>query len=194
MRPPPRPPPSPSSPPSPHAPPHTLSSSRYVGLRQVARQAGCTPLERLSFSRFLQDGHLVDTFRWLHPAAQGCFSYWSQRHRNRDANYGLRLDYVVASQSMCVDVGAVSDGDGDGNGDGNDSGNEDGSRAGGDAGGGAGGGGDHGGDGHGGDGQGQRGATIEDSFILDDATLFPPYSDHSPVGCVVRLPDVLPEQ
>ena len=38
----------------------------------------------------------------LHPTALGCFSYWSQRHKNRDANHGLRLDYVVASQSMCT--------------------------------------------------------------------------------------------
>ena len=32
---------------------------------------------------------------------EGCFSYWSQVAKNRPSNRGLRLDYAVASHSLC---------------------------------------------------------------------------------------------
>mmetsp|Transcript_60900 Transcript_60900/g.170293 ORF Transcript_60900/g.170293 Transcript_60900/m.170293 type:complete len:663 (-) Transcript_60900:75-2063(-) len=75
---------------------------QYKGLSAVRKQAGLTPEERESFSMLLEHTGMVDTFRALHPDASGVFSYFSQRvPRNRQLNRGLRLDYVLASQSLC---------------------------------------------------------------------------------------------
>ena len=79
----------------------------YTGVTSLKRQAGCTPEERASFSRLLDKG-FVDCFAHLHPDARGCFTYWGYRHDNRSVNYGLRIDYCVASQSL-VDAGRVLD-------------------------------------------------------------------------------------
>ncbi|KAJ8598147.1 hypothetical protein CTAYLR_007421 [Chrysophaeum taylorii] len=75
---------------------------QYVGLAAVKKQAGLTVEERESFGRILADSGVVDTFRHLHPQATGRFTYFSQRAvQNRPKNKGLRLDYVLASQTMC---------------------------------------------------------------------------------------------
>ncbi len=69
----------------------------------IRKQAGLTPEERISFSRILGEAKLVDTFRHFYPKAEGVFSYYSQRQvENRELNRGLRLDYILASESMCV--------------------------------------------------------------------------------------------
>jgi exodeoxyribonuclease-3/AP endonuclease-1 len=59
----------------------------------IKKQAGLTPQERAAFGLLLTEGRLADTFRAIHPAAQHCYSYWSQRAGNRPFNRGLRLDY-----------------------------------------------------------------------------------------------------
>jgi len=75
---------------------------QYLGLTSLKKQAGLTPDERNSFPKLLEDADLVDTFRALHPDASGVFSYFSQRMvQNRPMNKGLRLDYVLASSSLC---------------------------------------------------------------------------------------------
>lgn len=61
---------------------------------------GTTPEERKSFGRLLDECDLVDTFRAFHPTAQGVFSYWSQRARNRAWNRGMRLDYFIAERGL----------------------------------------------------------------------------------------------
>jgi len=85
-----------------------MSLEAYTGVKQLLKQAGCTLVERESFSSLLDLG-FVDTFRFFNPEAQGCFTYWSMRANNRPANRGLRLDYCIASRNLCVDVDAYGD-------------------------------------------------------------------------------------
>lgn len=76
---------------------------QYTGLSSLKKFAGITPEERNSFPLLLEGADLVDTFRALHPDASGVFSYFSQRVvQNRPLNRGLRLDYVLASSSLCT--------------------------------------------------------------------------------------------
>ena len=63
-------------------------------------QAGCTPLERLSFGAHVLANGRVDGLRHLHPTGTGIFSYWSIRAGNRLLNRGLRLDYTIVSKSL----------------------------------------------------------------------------------------------
>mmetsp|Transcript_42520 Transcript_42520/g.85728 ORF Transcript_42520/g.85728 Transcript_42520/m.85728 type:complete len:159 (+) Transcript_42520:1-477(+) len=75
---------------------------QYTGLTALKKFAGLTAEERSSFPQMLSEADLVDTFRALHPSATGVFSYFSQRIvQNRPMNKGLRLDYVLASSSLC---------------------------------------------------------------------------------------------
>eukprot|EP00536_Pseudo-nitzschia_multiseries_P002260 jgi/Psemu1/294764/fgenesh1_pm.30_\ len=76
------------------------------GAKHLAKQAGVTEQERLSFTEQLEAG-FVDVFRRLHPNAKGNYSYWSQRAGNREPNKGLRLDYFVASEDMFQDDSRV---------------------------------------------------------------------------------------
>lgn len=69
------------------------------GAKHLAKQAGVTEQERLSFQAQLDAGY-VDAFRYLHPEAKGHYSYWSQRAGNREPNQGLRLDYFVCSPGL----------------------------------------------------------------------------------------------
>jgi exodeoxyribonuclease III len=80
-------------------------TDQYTGLSACKKAAGLTPEERESFGKLLADADLVDTFRAKHPDATGVFSYFSQRVvQNRPLNRGLRLDYVLASSSMCTQL------------------------------------------------------------------------------------------
>jgi len=82
---------------------------QYTGLTSLRKSAGLTPQERGSFTQLLADADLVDTFRALHPEASGVFSYFSQRAvKNRSMNKGLRLDYVLASSSLCAHLTATT--------------------------------------------------------------------------------------
>jgi len=94
--------------------PEGLSSKpieeQYTGLTSLKKFAGLTPEERSSFPQMLSEAGLVDTFRALHPRATGVFSYFSQRIvQNRPMNKGLRLDYVLASSSLCTHLKPKSD-------------------------------------------------------------------------------------
>lgn len=93
--------------------------------KRMSKAAGTTPEERTSFASNLLGRDpppscplknkiplkewcngdtrglaLADTFREMHPEAQGVFSYWSTRGRNRPANRGMRLDYCLVSKSL----------------------------------------------------------------------------------------------
>mmetsp|Transcript_2605 Transcript_2605/g.3543 ORF Transcript_2605/g.3543 Transcript_2605/m.3543 type:complete len:381 (+) Transcript_2605:48-1190(+) len=75
--------------------------SQYTGLTALKKQAGLTSLERASFSQLLQEANLIDAFVHFHPQASGAFTYFSQRAvQNRGLNRGLRLDYVLASNTL----------------------------------------------------------------------------------------------
>jgi exodeoxyribonuclease III len=69
------------------------------GATHLAKQAGVTEQERISFQAQLDAGY-IDAFRHLHPEAKGHYSYWSQRSGNREPNKGLRLDYFVCSPQL----------------------------------------------------------------------------------------------
>lgn len=85
---------------------------QYVGLSSLKKAAGLTPEERESFGKLLESADLVDTFRAIHPDATGAFSYFSQRIvQNRSLNRGLRLDYVLASTSLCTHLRPTGTGD-----------------------------------------------------------------------------------
>lgn len=80
------------------------------GEPRMAKAAGTTPEERASFGRLLDGAGMVDTFRFYHPEATGCYSYWSMRAGNRPFNRGMRLDYFLASRNMMEGEGERKEG------------------------------------------------------------------------------------
>ena len=80
--------------------------------KHTEQQAGTTPAERASFRLYTDPpsssaerqqctpNKWIDSFRHLYPKAQGQFTFWSARARNRPSNRGLRLDYFLVSPGM----------------------------------------------------------------------------------------------
>ena len=81
---------------------HTNLDVWNEGAKHLAKQAGVTVEERLSFQQQLDTSGYIDAFRKLHPTAAGHYSYWSQRAGNREPNKGLRLDYFICHPSLFV--------------------------------------------------------------------------------------------
>ena len=52
--------------------------------------------ERSDFRKLLKSG-LIDVFHYLNPKQMGGFTWWSERHGNREDNRGWRLDYFLVS-------------------------------------------------------------------------------------------------
>eukprot|EP01068_Selenidium_serpulae_P015294 Selendium_serpulae@DN6197_c0_g1_i1.p1 len=48
--------------------------------------------------------HLVDLFRNRHPGRKDAFTCWSQEKGGRMTNYGSRVDYIIASQNLNLDL------------------------------------------------------------------------------------------
>ena len=62
--------------------------------------SGFLPEERAWMDGFLGDGWL-DSFRTLHPATTGAYSWWSQRFPSvRLQNKGWRIDYICITENM----------------------------------------------------------------------------------------------
>ncbi len=61
--------------------------------------AGFSDEERGKFTELLDEG-FVDTFRALHPDAEGCYSWWSYRFKARQRNAGWRIDYFLVSEAL----------------------------------------------------------------------------------------------
>ena len=61
--------------------------------------AGFSDEERGKFTELLDAG-FVDTFRTLHPDAEGCYSWWSYRFKARERNAGWRIDYFLVSEAL----------------------------------------------------------------------------------------------
>ena len=61
--------------------------------------AGFSDEERAAITRLLSSG-FTDTFRLLHPEAEGAYSWWSYRFKAREKNAGWRIDYFLASKSL----------------------------------------------------------------------------------------------
>lgn len=63
------------------------------------QNAGFTDEERQQMTALLEAG-FADTFRHLHPTAEGIYSWWSYRFHAREKNTGWRIDYFLTSTRL----------------------------------------------------------------------------------------------
>ena len=63
------------------------------------RSAGFTDEERSKMSELLDAG-FTDTFRYLYPNKENCYTWWSYMGRAREKNVGWRIDYFIVSKSI----------------------------------------------------------------------------------------------
>lgn len=63
------------------------------------KTAGFTIEERTSFTTFLEETQLIDTFRFIHPSLIK-YSYWSYKFKARDNNAGWRIDYFLLNKKI----------------------------------------------------------------------------------------------
>lgn len=61
--------------------------------------AGFTDKEREKMTELLQAG-FTDSFRYLYPTKEGCYSWWSYLFHSREKNAGWRIDYFIVSKSI----------------------------------------------------------------------------------------------
>lgn len=67
------------------------------------QNAGFTDQEREKMTALLQAG-FTDTFRHLHPDAEGIYSWWSYRFQARQKNAGWRIDYFLVSDRLAPHI------------------------------------------------------------------------------------------
>ena len=63
------------------------------------KSSGFTKEERDSFTKFLKDTNMIDTFRHLNPEEQ-IYSYWGYRFNLRAKNKGWRIDYFLVPENV----------------------------------------------------------------------------------------------
>ena len=63
------------------------------------RNAGFTDEERNKMTSLLEAG-FTDTFRYLYPDKENCYSWWSYMGKAREKNIGWRIDYFITSNSI----------------------------------------------------------------------------------------------
>ena len=63
------------------------------------RNAGFTDEERNKMTLLLQAG-FIDSFRYLYPNKENCYSWWSYMFHAREKNVGWRIDYFIVSKSI----------------------------------------------------------------------------------------------
>ncbi len=61
--------------------------------------AGFTDEERNKMSQLLDAG-FTDSFRYLYPHKENCYSWWSYMAHSREKNIGWRIDYFIVSNSL----------------------------------------------------------------------------------------------
>ncbi len=61
--------------------------------------AGFTDEERGKMTSLLKVG-FTDTFRYLYPTKEDCYSWWSYMGKAREKNIGWRIDYFIVSNSI----------------------------------------------------------------------------------------------
>lgn len=61
--------------------------------------AGFTDEERNKMTELLESG-FIDTFRYLYPDKEECYSWWSYMMKSREKNIGWRIDYFIVSDSI----------------------------------------------------------------------------------------------
>ncbi|MFO7675851.1 MAG: exodeoxyribonuclease III [bacterium] len=67
--------------------------------RQNERVSGFLPEERAWLNRLVAAG-FADTFRLIHPAEPGQYTWWSPLTRARERNVGWRIDYFFVSENL----------------------------------------------------------------------------------------------
>ena len=67
---------------------------------------GFSDEERAKFTCLLDAG-FIDTFRYLNPATEGAYSWWSYRFHAREKNAGWRIDYFIVSQRIADKIRAA---------------------------------------------------------------------------------------
>ncbi len=68
--------------------------------------------EEREWYQHLYDLGLVDTFRYLNPTVNDKFSWFDYRSKGFDDNRGLRIDHILANQTLaerCIDTGIALD-------------------------------------------------------------------------------------
>ncbi len=65
--------------------------------------AGFTDQERDKLTVLLDSG-FTDSFRYLHPDAEGIYSWWSYRFNARKNNAGWRIDYFIVSNRLAPNI------------------------------------------------------------------------------------------
>ena len=63
------------------------------------RNAGFTDEERSKMTELLLAG-FTDTFRYLYPDKENCYSWWSYMGHAREKNIGWRIDYFIVSDDI----------------------------------------------------------------------------------------------
>ena len=63
------------------------------------RNAGFTDEEREKMTKLLDSG-FTDSFRFLYPNKENCYSWWSYMGHSREKNIGWRIDYFIVSNSI----------------------------------------------------------------------------------------------
>lgn len=63
------------------------------------RNAGFTDEERNKMTELLDSG-FTDSFRYLYPEKENCYSWWSYMGKAREKNVGWRIDYFIVSNRV----------------------------------------------------------------------------------------------
>lgn len=63
------------------------------------RNAGFTDEERNKMTELLSEG-FTDSFRYLYPDKENCYSWWSYMGHAREKNVGWRIDYFIVSKTI----------------------------------------------------------------------------------------------
>ncbi|MBO5413743.1 MAG: exodeoxyribonuclease III [Clostridia bacterium] len=61
--------------------------------------AGFTDEERNKMTKLLEAG-FTDSFRYLYPDKENCYSWWSYMMKAREKNIGWRIDYFIVSKDI----------------------------------------------------------------------------------------------
>ena len=61
--------------------------------------AGFTNEEREKMTKLLDSG-FTDSFRYLYPDKENCYSWWSYMGKAREKNIGWRIDYFIVSNNI----------------------------------------------------------------------------------------------
>ena len=61
--------------------------------------AGFTDEERKKMTQLLESG-FTDSFRYLYPDKENCYSWWSYMGHAREKNIGWRIDYFIVSNDI----------------------------------------------------------------------------------------------